>query len=94
MATRNDLFLYKAPVGEDVLANDGSSFSSPTFQAISQKLRGIRSLSLSSNAKKVPLNYDEDMVQANRRDEFDFKDWILAACSTDGYGNPKSLLLV
>ncbi|MBP5216495.1 MAG: hypothetical protein J6038_01515, partial [Bacilli bacterium] len=91
---RTDLFLYKVPQGEDILANDGSSFSAPTFALIGQKLRGTRSLSLAPGAKKVPLNYDEDMVQANRRDEFDFKDWVLAACSCDGYGNPKSALLI
>ena len=91
---RADLFLYKAPQGEDILANDGSSFGAPTFSIISQKLRLVHSLPLSLSTKRYPNNYDEDMVQASRREEFDFKEWSIVACSADGYGNPKSVLLV
>ncbi len=91
---RNDLFLYQAPIGQDIIANDGSSFSAPTFAMLRQKLRGLSELIFASGARKVPLNYDEDAVQAARRYEFDFKEWSLVACSVDGYGEPKTVLLV
>jgi len=86
--------LFAPEAGEEIIANEGTAFSEPFFAEAKKTLLALTSLPFSPNAFVFPLNYQEDLVQADRRAHFDLREWILAAVSTDAGGSTRNILLV
>jgi len=69
--------------GEEILAHDGASFSEPFFLEAKDLLSSFPLLSFDAKCQTYPPNYEEDLVQADRRLHFDINEWIIAALSID-----------
>lgn len=89
-----DCYLFAPIPGMDILANDGSSFSKPYLDSAISYLRGISHIQKAPGFLTYPSNYDEDLVQKQRHEEFSLSEWILGAIAIDGKGYPRKALLI
>lgn len=87
-------FLYAPGPSQDILANDGASFSAPYFAQVQSALQLVRSLPYGQGATLYPNNYQEDLVQADRRNNFRLSDWFIAAITLDQNGYLLNALLI
>jgi hypothetical protein len=87
-------FLYAPGPSRDILANDGASFSAPYFAQVQSALQLVRSLPYGQGATLYPNNYQEDLVQADRRNNFRLSDWFIAAITLDQNGYLLNALLI
>lgn len=68
---------------EEILAHDGARFSEPFFSEAKELLGPLSRLNFGAKSLSYPPNYEEDLVQSERRLHFDINEWIIVALSID-----------
>ena len=89
------MFRYQTKQNSDelLIANDGDSFFSSTFQRIQDDLSQLGTLNKLDFAQIYPQYWVETKEQIAQRENFDLKEWIIAACILKG-DDIKNVLIV
>lgn len=93
-SAQGDSYLYQPIKGEDLIVDDGLSFSAPFIAKGKRVLSSLKSLSKTRYTATFPSNYEEDAVQLSRFSDFDAKDWLLVSLTIDSKDYIQRLLLI
>ena len=95
MASVYGAFTLEPTSQEDFVANDGGSFSRPFFEEARGALLSLSSLTLRNDSSIYPPSYEEDAVQASRRENFQLSEWLIALLSLGKESlSPEKALLI
>lgn len=94
MTMGNDAFLFKAEGKNEIIVNDGSSFTRDIFEGANKILASYHKMITHPSAIVCPLGYEEDAFQNEERTSFRFSDWLLVGLEVDENFEPRQALLM
>lgn len=90
----NESFLFKADGRNEIIVNDGSSFTRDIFDGASKIISSYHKMETHPSYIVCPNTYEEDAFQTEERTSFRYSDWLLVALEVDENFEPRQALLM